>query len=271
MTSFRETDGGGSPAWAGLLAAPEPGQHIVQLCADPDFFVRSLARFVAEGLRRDEGVVVIATPVHRYTLARELARRDVGVAQAELRGQLILRDAEQTLSAFMVDGLPDPAGFREFVEDVLARLRSNGYARVRAFGEMVDLLRHRDLKATWSLERLWQGQLRERGIALLCGYSLDVFDPTIYRGLVQQIAAAHSHLVPIDDYDRLERAVGHAYEEIFGGGADADDLRRTFVECYARPAAMPDAAAAILALREFVPGTVTAVLDSARRRYGLAA
>ena len=261
----------GAEAWERLLSDPKPGQHVAQLFTDHAFLNRALGRFVGDGLRRGDGVVVIATPGHRRSLGLQLAQRGLAGDHAEASGQLVLKDAEPTLSTFMVDGHPHERRFRGMIEALLAQVRSAGYSRVRAFGEMVDLLRHRNLAATWSLERLWQAALREHGIALLCGYSLDVFDPTIYRGVVQQVASLHSDLVPVDDYARLERAVGRAYEDVFGGGEDAANLRRTFLEHYQRPAVMPDATAAILALREFVPGTVDAVLDSARRRYGSAA
>ena len=94
---------------------------------------------------------------------------------------------------------------------------------------------------------------------------LPILDELDARGLVQDVIAVHSHLVPVDDYARFAQAVALAYGEVFGGGADADDLRRAFVEHYPPPAAMPDAAAAILALRELVPGTMHAILTSARR------
>jgi hypothetical protein len=257
----------GASRWQGLLTESEPGQHIAQLYTERDFLARSVARFVSEGLRRGDGVVVIATPLHWRAAARELYRASVPIDDAESTGRLVVRDAEQILSTFMRDGLPDRRRFREAIGGLLAPVRATGAARVRAFGEMVDILRHGNLAATWRLEQLWNEVLGEHGIALLCGYSLDVFDARNYRGLVQDVGVLHSHLIPVDDYARFDRAVAQAYQEVFGGGADADDLRQTFVEHYERPAAMPDAEAAVLALRDLVPGTVDAVLRSARRHY----
>ena len=254
-----------------MLGAPEPGQHIAQLYTDRGFLARGVARFVGDGLRRGDGVVVIATPMHWRAAARELSRDAVSIDEAEAAGRLVVRDAEQILSTFMVDGLPDRTRFLDAIGGILSQVRAAGASRIRAFGEMVDLLRHRNLAATWRLEELWNEALREHGIALLCGYSLDVFDPGTYRGLLQEVGAVHSHVVPADDYARFDHAVARAYEEVFGGGADADDLRRAFLEYYDRPAAMPDAGAALLALRELVPGTVNAVLDSARRHYAAGA
>jgi len=62
--------------------------------------------------------------------------------------------------------------------------------------------------------------------------------------------------------------VKHAYAEVFGAGRDAGFLRRAFLARYPRPAAMPDAQAAILAAREFAPtAAADALLDRVRHHY----
>jgi hypothetical protein len=256
----------GAP-WQGPLTAPAPGQHVAQLYTHRDFLARAVGRWIDDGLRLGEGVVVIATPRHWRVTLRELDAHHIAVERIQRRGQLVVRDAEETLAAFMVDGVPDRDRFRAAIGRVLDDLHLAGFRTVRAFGEMVDILRHTDLTATFRLEELWKELLIERGIALLCGYSIDTFDPKIYRGLLQQVSGSHSHLIPIEDYSRLERAVASAYDEVFGGGRDARDLRHALLQHYPRPAAMPDAEAAILAVREFAPGTADAVLASARRHY----
>ena len=132
---------------------------------------------------------------------------------------------------------------------------------------VVDILRPVSLTAALELEELWNELLTARRISLLCGYSVDAFDPEAYRGLLQDVSAAHSHLVPVEDYARLDQAVDSAFVEIFGAARDARFFRRTFIDHYQRPAAMPDAQAAILATRQFVPEAVVALLDRARHHY----
>src|SRR5207237_7574331 len=102
-------------------------------------------------------------------------------------------------------------------------------------------------------------------------YSLDAFDPHIYRGLLQQVSATHSDLIPVDDYARLERAVDRAYVDVFGAGEDARALQHACLTHYRRPATMPEAAAAILALREVIPGTTYELLGRRRRQYAFVA
>ena len=260
----------GSDPWDAVLTSPAPGQHIAQLYTDRDFLARGVGRFLGEGLRRGEAAVVIATPLHWRAVARQLEVDGLSTEDFARRGQLIVRDAEETLSTFMVDGDPDRERFRGVVGDLVDDAQAAGYARLRGFGEMVDILRHRSIEATIRLEELWNELLIERGVALLCGYSLDAFDAKIYRGLLQRVSATHSHLIPVEDYPRLERAVARAYDDVFGGGSDTVELRRAFLQHYARPAAMPDAEAVILALREFVPSSADALLASVRRHYAAA-
>jgi hypothetical protein len=150
---------------------------------------------------------------------------------------------------------------------VVSAAGAAGFRQVRAFGEMVDLLRRTDLEATARLEALWSDFLAARGMALLCGYSLDPFDPRAYRGLLQQVCTAHSDVVPAEDPDRFRQAVERAYVEVFGPAGDGDGLRRAFVAQYARPAQVPEAVAALLAARQFVPGVGDAILERAGRDY----
>ena len=50
-------------SWAELLSGAEPGEHVVQLYGDDDRLLsRNVGRYLAEGLRRGDGLVVIATP-----------------------------------------------------------------------------------------------------------------------------------------------------------------------------------------------------------------
>jgi hypothetical protein len=253
--------------WHDVLATPAAGQHIAQLYTERAFLARAVGRWVGDGLRQGEGVIVIATPVHWRATLRELDARHLRVEMFRRRGQLVVRDAAETLATVMVDGLPDRDRFRTVIGGTLDDVHANGFRKVRGFGEMVDLLRRTNLTATLRLEALWNELLIERGFALLCGYSMDPFDPKIYRGLLQQVTGCHSDLIPVEDYARLEQAVDRAYEEVFGGGRDSADLRRALLQHYARPAAMPDAEAALMAVRELVPGTADALLASVRSHY----
>jgi hypothetical protein len=254
-------------AWHRVVEETAPGQHVAQLYTDPDFLARAVARFAGTGLRDGEGVIAVATARHWRAIRRRLERDGLDLHAFQDRQQLVVLDAEDTLASFMDGGTPDRPRFRVAIGGVIDDVRNAGFRRVRAFGEMVDILRRSDLAATLRLEELWNELLIDRGVALLCGYSLDAFDRRIYRGILQQVSASHSDLIPVDDYDRLERAVDRAYAEVFGGGTDSSGLRRALLQHYPRPAAMPDAAASMLAARDLVPDSADALLDSVRRYY----
>jgi hypothetical protein len=253
--------------WETLLGVPETGQHVAELYTDRAFLVDTVCRYAGEGLRRGEAVLLVMTADHGAATMRRLGQEGFNLASLVRHGQLTALGAAETLSRLLENGMPDGRRFDAMIGGRVTAAEAAGYPTVRAFGEMVDLLRHTSMAACLRLEALWSELVAARGIALLCGYSLDVFDPEIYEGLVQQVAAAHSHLVPAPDYARLEYAVQHAYADVFGSETDWRFLRRAFLGHYTRPAAMPDAHAAILAAREFVPATTPALLERARHHY----
>jgi hypothetical protein len=257
-----------TPTWESILWAPAPLQHVVQLYTKPDFLVRAVTEYAGEGLRGGEALLLVATAAHVRAIARRLEGEGFALADLAHRGQLFVLDAAQALHEVLVDGLPDRARFRAVIGGAVEAANAAGDRKVRAFDEMVDLLRRTSLTAALYLEGLWSDLLAEQGVALLCGYSIDNFDPDIYDGLLQRVISAHSHLVPVEDYARLDQAVELAYAEIFGSGRDAGYLRRAFLAHYVRSASMPDAEAAILAAREFVPAAAAdALLDRTRYYY----
>jgi hypothetical protein len=256
------------PAWEDVLRAPVPTQHVAQFYTEPKFLIRAVGQYAGQGLRRGDAVLLIATVAHGRAITRRLAIRSPALDDLVRRGQLTILDAVHMLSELVVDGVPDAGRFRSVVGGAVTSVKAAGYPTVCVFGEMVDLLRRTSGPAALRLEELWNELLAEHALALLCGYSVDTFDPGIYDGFLQGVMATHSHFVPVEDYARLDRAVERAYGEVFGGGHDAGYLRRAFLSQYVRPAAMPDAQAAILAVREFVPAASAAtLLDRVRHHY----
>lgn len=259
---------GASATWQSVLATPAPSQHVAQLYTEPAFLARAVGQFAGDGLRGGDAVIIIAIPLHWQEIARRLEDQRFDLDDLQRRGQLTVLDAASCLARLLVDGMPDPERFRAVIGGAVDAAERAGYQRVRAFGEMVNLLRPTDLTATIRLEELWNEFLATHRISLLCGYSVDTFDPRVYHGLLQRICTAHSDLIPVEDYARLEQAVERAYADVFGSAGDADGLRQAFLADYTRPSAMPDAQAAILAAREFAPTTIDALLEKARHQYG---
>jgi hypothetical protein len=270
MTSDSVPHLGPHATWERLLQAPTLGQHVVQLYTNTGFLTRAVDRYLGEGLRMGEAVLLVSTAAHGRAVMRRLRERGFPLRDLERRGQLVALEADRTLAELLVDGVPNRARFRAVIGGAVRAMKAAGHARIRTFGEMVDLLRGTSIEGALYLEELWNELLDEEGIALLCAYSIDVFDVRSYDGILQRVIAAHSHIVPVEDYARLDVAVEQAYGEAFGAEGDATFLRRAFDRHYPRAASMPDAQAALLAAHEFAPATVSLILDRARRHYDAA-
>jgi hypothetical protein len=253
--------------WHTLLRTPTPCDHVVQLYTDEAFLARAVGHFLHTGLAAGAAAVVIATPHHTAAIVRALADAGVDVPAAEGRRQFVPLDARRCLASFMVDGMPDRTRFFGLVSEVLDAARDAGYGEVRLFGEMVELLWDHNLPATIALEELWTEVLTDRRASLLCAYGIDNFDRGVHRGVLHEIAGAHTHLIPVEDYERLERAVARAYRDVFGVAGEPAALRAHVVAGHRETTRMPSAQTALVALRGLGADIADAVLERARRYY----
>ena len=71
-------------SWQDVLAQPEAGNHIVQVCQNEAFLVDAVTHFIGAGLQNDDAsIVVIATPVHRLAFIASLERQGYSAAATE--------------------------------------------------------------------------------------------------------------------------------------------------------------------------------------------
>lgn len=185
-------------SWTDLLTHAESGDHVVQLYGEDDqLLARNVSRYLAEGMRRLDGLVVVATPEHTQAIARHLAEESAGATlEAEREGRLVFFDAHTTLDRLLVDGQPDEALFDsvvgEAMREVLARSASG---KVRGFGEMVGLLwREGRYTEAGLLERLWNALLVGNAYSLYCAYGIDLFGKDVDKAALSAIVGAHTHL-----------------------------------------------------------------------------
>lgn len=255
-------------SWEALLAAPAPCDHLVQLYTSDEALVFTVARFIEHGLAGGEAVIAITTAAHWTMIAERLATGGFDIAALQAKRQLIVRDAYDTLMGFMVDGMPDRIAMRAAILGALDTARSAGYSTVRAFGEMVDILNRRgNLAAAIRLEELWNELLDAERIALLCAYAVDPFDRDEYKATLPSIGHVHSHLMPVEDCDRLEHAIDRAFVDVFGIYGDTRLLRELFVRQLPDATAMPTAQGALIALRNLDSRLADAVLERAATHY----
>lgn len=249
-----------------LLDRLEPEQHVVQLYGEDDrLLTQNVGRFLGEGLKRGDGLLVIATAEHRGTLARQL-KEDSGYSQAVLEGRLVFLDAETTLARFMVNGSPDPDLFVTVVGEAVRGVQERAvHTGTRAYGEMVGLLWEAgEYDAAVRLEQLWNQLLQSSKVSLFCAYPIDIFSPEFHVGNVDALLCAHTHLLPVDP--ALDGALNRAMDEVLG--ARVDGLRQ-LVQANYRPswASLPKAEALVLWLRNNLPGSADQILRLARQYY----
>ena len=186
-------------SWTQLLTGTEPGEHIVELYAEDDqLLTRNVSRYLLEGLRRGEGLVVIDTPEHTRDVARHLVEEEPdGTHLAVASGRLRYLDAEATLAAMLAVGLEDLDGCRSLLGDILAGVRVRSTTgSVRAFGEMVSLLWEETRREEAArLEELWNTVLMEHRCSLFCAYRIDLFDRHRDAAALQPIVSTHHHIL----------------------------------------------------------------------------
>jgi hypothetical protein len=168
--------------------------HAVRFYEDDASLCRIVAGFLADGFASDLPAIVIATPIHRLGIVKQLTDLSLDVPQLEARGDLLILEAGETLARFMVDGMPDSERFNEAMTAVIEKAcRGRTDCVVRAYGEMVDVLWRAGMHtAAIRLEMLWNQLANARQFSLLCGYSMGSF----YKDAAyDDICDQHSHIV----------------------------------------------------------------------------
>ena len=95
---------------------------------------------------------------------------------------------------------------------------------------------------------------------------MDNFNCDVHAHMVPRLGANHSHLIPVEDYARLERAVADALRETVGPD-EAHVLKSRLLSDHRPPSIMPRAQALLLALRQVLPTVADLVLQRSRRLY----
>ena len=251
--------------WRELLQEPSSGDHFVQVYEDEAFLFEAVTEYAEAGLRRGEGVVIIATPSHRAVFVQQLEDNGVAAQEALQRGQLLLLDADETLARFTPGGMPEWQSFRALIGGVIAKLRLE-YPTVRAYGEMVDLLWQRgEREAAIRLEELWNDLAGLQTFSLLCAYYLDNLDQAAYSGPLDCICRVHSHLIAVRDYKRFNAAVVEASEAVLE--QTLAQMLLSLSERHRPQTAMPQGQATLLWLQHNMPRTAEKVLAQVRSRY----
>lgn len=258
----------GQEQWSGLLHDAGPTEHIVQLYQDDQFLNRAVCRFAAAALAHGEGVILVPTAAHWAAFYPRLEAEGVNIKDAESKGQLTIVDADELLPRFMGQETPDAPVFIGLAGEVVARARGRErYPKVRWWGEMVNVLWERgNATASMALEDLFDQLAHEQEIAIFCSFLMDNFDGEIHTSVLPRLGQNHSHLIPVENYNRLESAVADALREIVGP-VEASVLEEKLLEHYTPPFKMPASQALLFALRQVLPQVADAVLKRSGTLY----
>jgi len=171
---------------------PIASEHIVQFFDSDESRAECVAEFLAEGYRQGEPAIVVARPANWASAYAQLDALGVPVQQAITDGMIVVKDANDTLRRLSRNGPPDPGAFEAVVGKAVAGLARRG-GRVRAYGEMVDMLAQRgDFADAIKVETLWN-RLGERiPFIMLYGYSAAHFVATATHRALREICSAHS-------------------------------------------------------------------------------
>jgi hypothetical protein len=262
----RSIDEAGS--WGGLLASAGPRDHIVQLYQDQQFLNRAVCRFAAGAITNGEGVILVPTAAHWAAFRPRLEAEGVDVGAAQGRGQLTVVDADEFLPRFMRDSMPDAPVFLGLAADVVTAARDEvRYPKVRWWGEMVNILWEQgNVGASMALEDQFHHLAHHHEIAIFCSFVMDNFNSEVHTRLLPRLGQNHSHLIPVEDYARLERAVADALRQTVGAN-DARILEQQLLFAYSPSFKMPRSQALLLALRESLPEVADSVLLRSRKLY----
>jgi len=270
IVSTHDLNGAPDPSepWGGLLASAGPRDHIVQLYQDQHFLNRAVCRFAAGAIANGEGVILVPTAAHWDAFRPRLEAEGVDVKAAQGRGQLTVVDADELLPRFMRQAMPDAPVFLGLAADVIANARADGrYPKVRWWGEMVNVLWEQgNVAASMSLEDQFDRLANQHEIAIFCSFVMDNFNGEVHSRMLPRLGQNHSHLIPVEDYARLERAVADALRETVGSN-DARVLEQQLLSNYSGTFQMPRSQALLLALRESLPEVADSVLTRSRKLY----
>jgi hypothetical protein len=187
----RRSEFGANP---GLTDSPR--NHEVAFYCDDRSLLDGFTLFAATALNKGHAAIVLATEPHREAILAGLCASGIDVRGAIEQGRYVALDPSETLSAFMVDGLPDPILFRKAAVDLIVKTAESvdgDTSRVDACGECAPILWQKgNAEAAIHLERFWDEIGKLYGMQIFCGYLLASFQGGIGSFVFERICKEHS-------------------------------------------------------------------------------
>jgi len=148
-------------------------------------------------LKAGNAAIVVATESHRDSLLPRLQAHGLDIGAAIEQGRYVALDAADTLSTFMLKGMPDSVRFLKLLGSLIVTAsdatKGDDQARVAIFGELVHLLwAQGNAEAAIQVEKLGNELAKTYDVDILCGYSLGSVPGGMDSHIFQRICAEHS-------------------------------------------------------------------------------
>jgi len=171
--------------------------HVLQIYENEGIFLDTLTGFVDSAIAANENAVVIATNAHLSALEFRLQSYGHNIEALILENKFIPVNADELLTEFVVDEMPDQALFMKTLDKLIGHATHN-QRKFRAFGEMVAILWAKGNKnATLQLEELWNDLRGKTPFCLFCAYPKNIIDESsgTTNDSTAIICRAHSKLI----------------------------------------------------------------------------
>jgi DNA-binding NarL/FixJ family response regulator len=170
--------------------------HEAGFYSDDRSLLDGLTQFIGAALRIGNAAIVVATESHREGLLPRLHAYGLDVGAAIEEGRYIALDAAETVSAIMVNDVPDPTRFLKAADNLIrvAGDAAKGEQPRVAIGGECDppLWTLGNGDAAIGLEQLWNGITKTYNVDVLCAYSLRGLQAARYSDIFQRLRAEHS-------------------------------------------------------------------------------
>ena len=171
-------------------------RHEAGFYSDDASLLDGFTQFIGAALKAGNAAIVVATESHRDSLLPRLQAHGLDIGAAIEQGRYISLDAAETLSTFMVNGMPDPVRFFKVAGDLIlnaAKAAKGEPPRVAACGECAPLLwAQGNAEAAIRLEHLWNEIAKTYDVDVFCGYPLGSFQGGMRSHIFENLCAEHS-------------------------------------------------------------------------------
>ena len=177
-------------------AEKAPHSHELQFYSEDAVFLDSFAHFIATALKSGRAAIAVITESHRSGLVSRLKAQGLDVDAATQQGTYIQLDVAETLSTFMVNGMPDTTRFFEVAGGLIeaaAKAARQEHCGVVVCGECSPTLwAEGKADAAIRVEQLFDQVGKTFELDILCGYALSTFHGEEDEHVFQSICAEHS-------------------------------------------------------------------------------